>query len=165
MKKELLEKQYRQITGLYDLAEDLASTVESDFVKDKEAQIDLIEPLIAQVAETADILSEEYVSLFEVPIRKKSAKGRIETALRKLFAAFDDYRARTGQQGKKVLGAIANIADPIVEKIRKQVEKITLLFMQLVELSLDRIMHKGEAEEFRRANEKELSGMSPQLSV
>lgn len=164
MKKDALEKQYRQITGLYDLAEELASTVESEFVQDQEAQIALVEPLIAQVAEAADVLSEEYVSLFEVPIRKKSAKGRIEGTLRKLFAAFEEYRARAGSKGKKTLAALANIADPIVDKLRKQVEKITLLFMQLIDLSLDRIMHKFEAEEFRRTNEKVLSAMPQQLS-
>lgn len=164
MKKEILEKQYRQITGLYDLAEELAATVESDFVQDKDAQVALVEPLINQVAETADVLSEEYVSLFEVPTRKKSAKGRVETALRKLFAALEDYRASVGAKGKKALAALANIADPVVEKIRKQVEKITLLFMQLIELSLDRIMHKSEAEEFRRSNEKALSALPTQLS-
>jgi hypothetical protein len=164
MKKDALEKQYRQITGLYDLAEELASTVESKFVQNPDEQMALIEPLISQVAETADVLSEEYVNLFEAPARKKSAKTRVETALRKLFAAFEEYRTRSGLRSKKTLAALANIADPIVDKIRKQVEKITLLFMQLFELSLDRIMHKYEAEEFRRSNEKALSALPAQLS-
>ena len=85
MKKDDLEKQYKQITELYDLAEELASTVESKFFSNQEEQITLIEPLISQVAETADLLSEEYVSLFEVPLRKKSAKTRVESILRKLY--------------------------------------------------------------------------------
>ncbi len=90
MKKDALERQYQQITSLYDLAEELAATVESKFVQNQEEQIALVEPLITQVAETADVLSEEYVSLFEVPIRKKSAKNRVEGVLRKLYAAFED---------------------------------------------------------------------------
>lgn len=162
MSKETLEKQYQQITGLYDLAEELASTVESQFVQNPEEQIALVEPLISQAAETADILSEEYVGLFEVPTRKKTAKTRIEAALRKLFAAFEDYRLRAGKRSADVLVGIANIADPIVEKLRKQVEKITLLFMQMVELSLDRIMHKYEIDEFRRSNEQMLKSLSAQ---
>lgn len=164
MNKEELEKHYRQITALYDLAEELASTVESEFVKNQDEQIALVEPLISQVAETADVLSEEYVSLFEVPSRKKNAKTRIESALRKLYTAFEEYRARLGIKGKQLLAALSNIADPIVEKLRKQVEKITLIFMQLIELSLDRIMHKYEVEEFRRSNEKVLNTLPAQLS-
>jgi len=157
MKNEILEKQYRQITALYDMAEELASTVESGFVQDTDAQIAIVEPLVHQVADSADILSEEFVTLFEVPAGKKTAKGRIEGALRKVFTALEEYRNRVGLRSKKTVVALANIADPIVEKIRKQVEKITVIFMQLVNLSLDRIMHKYEAEEFRRSNEKAFS--------
>lgn len=164
MNKEELENQYRQIVGLYDLAEDLASTVDSEFVKDKDAQIMLIEPLIAHVAEAADVLTEEFVGVFEVPSRKKNAKGRVEGALRRLFTAFEEYRTQVGLRSKQLVSGIANIADPIVEKLRKQVEKITLMFIQLIELSLDRVMHKYEVEEFRRSNEKALLALAPQVS-
>lgn len=165
MNKNDLETQYRQITDLYDMAEELAATVDSEFVKDKEAQIQLIEPLIAQTAETADVLSEEYVSLFEVPSRKSSAKGKVESTLRKLFLAFEEYRKSLGLRSKSVTAALLNIADPVVEKLRKHVEKITLMFMQLMDLSLERIMHKYEVDEFRRANEKAISGLMPQLGL
>ncbi len=154
MKKDALEKHYRQITSLYDMAEELANTVESDFVSNPEAQLALVEPLLTQVADSADVLSEEFINLFENPSRKKSAKGRIESALRKIFMALEEYRNGLGMRSKKMLAALANIADPIVDKIRKQAEKIIIIFMQLTEISLDRIMHKYEIEEFKRANEK-----------
>jgi len=154
MKKEALEKQYRQIAALYDMAEELAGTVESEFVENPEAQFMLLEPLINQVAESADILSEEYINVLENPARKKTAKTRVESALRKIFMALEEYRNNLGMRGKKTLAALANIADPVVDKIRKQVEKITLIFMQMIELSLERIMHKYEIEEFKRSNDK-----------
>jgi hypothetical protein len=157
MKKDALEKQYRDITSLYDMAEELADTVESEFVRNPDDQLALIEPLITQVADSADILSEEYVQLLEKPSRKKAAKGRIESALRKIFTAVEEYRERAGTQGKKTLAALANIADPIVDKIHKQVRKITIVFMHFVELSLERIMHKFEIEEFKRTNGKIMS--------
>jgi hypothetical protein len=134
-------------------------------VKDKEAQVALVEPLISHIAETADALSEEYVGLFEAPARRKSAKNRIEGALRKLFSAIEEYRSQLGLQGKKLQTSLVNIADPIVDKLRRHVEKVILIFMQLIELSLDRIMHKYEVEEFRRSNEKAMAGLSPQLSM
>ena len=154
MKKDVLQKQYRDITTLYDLAEELASTVESDFVPDPESQLALVEPLISQVADSTDILAEEFIRVLENPGHKKSAKTRVESALRKIFMALEEYRTRLGVRSKKALAALANIADPIIDKIRKQAEKIIIIFLQLMGLSLERIMHKYEIEEFKRANTK-----------
>ncbi len=154
MKKSTQEKYYREVTTLYDMAEELASTVESEFVKDPRAQIELVAPLIDSVADAADILTEEYISLLEHPSRKKSAQNRVESALRKIFMALEEYRKQVSAGGKKMLAALANIADPVAKKIRQQVEKIVVIFMQLVELSLERIMHKYEIEEFRRSHNK-----------
>lgn len=151
VKKDVLEKQYRQVTALYDMAEELAATVECEFEHDPEAQFVLVEPLINQIADSADILSEEYLSVLGNPSRKKSAKSRIESALRKLFLALEEYRNRLGIWGKKTLAALANIADPVVDKIRKQAEKVVIIFLQLLDLSLERIMHKYEIEQFQRA--------------
>ncbi len=157
MKKDQLQKQYKDITSLYDMAEELASTVESDFTQDPESQLALVEPLLTQVADSADILAEEFIRVLENPARKKSAKTRVESALRKLYMALEEYRNRVGIRSKKTLAALANIADPIVDKIRKQAQKITIIFMQLIELSLERIMHKYEIEEFKRSNDKVVS--------
>lgn len=156
-KKSEYEKQYREISSLYDMAEELAATVESDFAKDPQAQLALVEPLIGQVADCADVLSEEFINVLEKPSLAKTAKSRIEGALRRMFIALEDYRTRMGLKGQKAIEGISNIADPIVAKIRKQVEKIILIFMQLMELSLERIMHKFEIEEFRRANDKAMA--------
>jgi hypothetical protein len=158
-KKEDLEKQYREISSLYDMAEELAATVESEFTKDPQEQLNLVEPLIGQVADCADILTEEFVNVIDKPILAKSAKTRVESALRKMFAALEEYRNRLGIRSKKLLEALANIADPIVDKIRKQVEKIIIIFMQFMEISLDRIMHKFQIEEFKRSNDKLISAL------
>ncbi len=163
MKKEALEKYYREVTSLYDMAEELASTVESDFTKDPEAQLALVEPLIAQVADSTDVLAEEFVNVLEKPSRVKSAKNRVESALRKIFMALEEYRNKASERGRKTLETLANIADPIVAKLRKQAEKIVLIFMQLMEISLDRIMHKFELEEFKRANDRLISTLPPFL--
>jgi len=160
MKKEALEKHYQEISSLYDMAEELASTIESEFTKDPEAQLALLEPLIGHVADSADILSEEFVSVLEKPTRVQTAKGRVESALRKIFMALEEYRKQIGLRSKTTLAALANIADPIVDKIRKQAEKIILIFMQLMDISLDRIMHKFEIEEFRRTNDLAINALS-----
>ena len=153
MKKDDLEQQYRDITSMYDMAEELASTVESEFVANPEEQIALVEPLINAIADSTDVLAEEYISVLETPSRKKSASSRVEAALRRMFAALEEYTRQMGQRGSKTLAALVNIADPIVDKIKKQVEKITIIFLRMFELSLERIMHKHQAEEFRRAHD------------
>ncbi len=84
--------------------------------------------------------------------------------MRKMFIALEEYRSRVGLKSKKLLAGLANIADPVVEKIRKQIEKIVLIFMQLINISLERIMHKYEIEEFKRANQKAMSSI-PQLGL
>jgi hypothetical protein len=146
------EQEYREIVAIYDMANELASTSESEFVVDQKAQLDLVEPLIDQVHDAADALTEEYIDLLRHPTRRKSAKGKVEGALRKIFMAIEQYRSRLAAQGARTLGVLANIADPVVEKIRAQSQKIILIFMRLVEISLERIMHKSELEDFRRSN-------------
>ena len=153
MKKDELEKQYREITSLYNMADDLTSTVEDKSIKNPDEQLSLIEPLINEIAESADVLSEEYIALLEKPTRKKMSKVRVEAALRKIFLALEAYRQRLSELTKTTVMALANIADPIVDKIRKQTERITLIFMQLLEISLDKIMRKYELDEFKRANQ------------
>jgi len=159
MNKEDLEKQYREITSLYDMAEELATTVESEFTKNPETQLQLVEPVIMQVADSADALAEEFVSVLEKPARSKSAKSRVEGALRKIFMALEEYRNRLGTHNKRALAALSNIADPIVEKIRKQAERVVLIFMQIMEISLERIMQKLDLEEFKRANHTAMSAL------
>jgi hypothetical protein len=159
MNQEELEQHYRDITSLYDMAEDLASTVESEFVTNPEAQLALVEPLINHIADATDQLAAEYISILENPARKKSAKSRIEGALRKIFMAIEEYRSQLSAQSNKTLAALANIADPVVDKIRKQAQKITVIFMQFLELSLERIMHKYEIEEFKRSNDRAVASL------
>lgn len=145
---EELEQHYGEITTLYDYAEELVETIESDFVADPEQQLELIEPLVNEVGTAADILTEEYLNLAEAKKHglptNKARRSRIEGALRKVYTAINDYRERADQGSKKARQALSNIADPIVNKIQRQVEKVVVAFMEFVQLSLDRIMNKVE---------------------
>jgi len=154
MKKNDPEKQYHDITALYDSAEELAATVEDKSLKNPDDQLDLVEPLIEAIVDSADLLCEEYIAILEKPSRKRTAKVRIENALRKIFAALEEYRAALSEAGSSTLAVLSNIADPVVAKIRIQVEKITIIFMQLLQISLDRVMQKRELDEFKAANKK-----------
>lgn len=159
--KAELELKYHEICGLYDLAEEVLNTCESDYISDPETQLNLIEPLVEQVGESADVLTEEFINAASGQGNKK----KIEAALRKLFVAIDDYQKRVKANATNASQSLINIADPIVEKIKRQVETIVAIFIDFVSLSLDRIMHKSQIEELKQRQEKialMLHGMSQQ---
>lgn len=146
---EELEVKYNDITALYDFAEELVATVESDLVTDPGAQLDIVESLINEVGDAADVLAEEFIMIAESSKRKsqnRASKTRIELALRKLYVAIGDYQARVHSTAKKAHGAMMNIADPIVAKIQRQVEKVVVIFLEFMQVSLASVMGKAELE-------------------
>jgi hypothetical protein len=150
-----LELKYHDITELYDLAEELVETVESEFIADPEAQFQLVEPLIEAVGDSADVLTDAFC---EVANKEKSAnvgqKTRIETALRKLYVAIDAYQKSAKRAARKTGQTLMNVADPIVEKIKRQVEVIVSTFIDYVDISFERIMQKAQLDELKKRQEK-----------
>lgn len=150
-----LELKYHDITELYSLAEELVETVESEFVHDPEAQLKLVEPLIEAVGESADVLTEEFLAVAGRDKKMNAGrKSKVESALRRIYAAVDDYRDKAAKSGKKVSRNLMNIADPIVERIKRQVEVIVSHFIDFVDISLERIMQKTHLEELKQRQEK-----------
>lgn len=82
------EKTYNEIISFYDFAEKLVNTVEDAKVTNPTAQLDFIEPIVRQIEEATDILSEEYRNF--VRTGKKPgffSKKRVEKSLRKIYEA------------------------------------------------------------------------------
>jgi hypothetical protein len=147
-----LQEKYFEITELYDLAEELVDTVESEFVQNPGQQYELIEPLAEGIGEAADVLSEEFMAIAEG--KGKRNKTRIEGALRKIYMAMESYNKRAQAIAGEASTGFRNIADPIVKKIKRQLETVIATFIEFVDLSLDRIMHKSEIEELKQRQEK-----------
>lgn len=146
---EEMEARYHEITLLYDLAEELVNTVESELVSDAGAQLEIVEPLINEIGDATDLLSQEFIYIAESKKQKiqgKASKTQIEGALRKIFVAINDYNARVRNISKKAHGSIMNIADAIVSKIQRQVEQVVIIFLEFVQISLQSIMGKAELE-------------------
>lgn len=146
-----MEVKYTSVTTLYDLADELLGTVESPFVKDPEAQLALMEPIINEISDAADVLAEEFIHIAES--RKgtsvKANKTRVENALRKVFNALNDYQLKVQKGSKKMAGSLKNIADPIIAKIERHIEEVVVIFLEFVSLSLSAIMHKQQLEAVR----------------
>ncbi|NBO18395.1 MAG: hypothetical protein EBV03_04045 [Proteobacteria bacterium] len=146
---EDFEAKYLEITNLYDMAEELVNTVESQLVSDANAQLEIVEPLIGEIGDAADVLAQQFIYIAESKKNKtpmKASKKVIEGALRKMFAAINDYNGRVKNISKRAHGSIMNIADPIVQKIQRQVELVMVIFLEFVQLSLQSIMGKAELE-------------------
>ena len=144
-----LEAKYLELTTLYDLAEELVNTVESSLVSDPNSQLKIVEPLINDIGDATDILTQEFIYIAESKKNKtqmKASKTNIESALRKMFAAINDYQCRVKNISKKAHGAIMNIADPVVAKIQRQVEMVVVVFLEFLQISLQSIMGKAELE-------------------
>lgn len=152
---EELEQHYYEITGLYDLAEELVDTVEDDNVRNPAEQLAIVEPLVEEVSDAADILAEEFIAIAENEGKgKPHGKRRIEGALRKIYAAIDAYHTRVQAELREVKSGFQNVADPIVKKIKRQMEIVVAALIDFVALSLDRIMQKSHIEEMKQHQEK-----------
>lgn len=135
------EQKYYDITELFALNEELLQTVEK--AADPEAQLAMVAPLAEVIAESADLLTEEYIGLCDhKPTEKKrSAKSRIEAGLRRIYVALHEFETRV--QDTK------NVALLVVKKIKRQMELVVSHFIDFLRLSLDRVMQKNDIEELR----------------
>ena len=134
------EQKYHDITELYHLADELLATVEG--AANPEMQLGLVEKLVEAIGESTDILTDEYIALCEdKPAAKKSAKGKVEGSLRKIYMAIGDFTNRARDT--------RNAAHVVVKKLKRQLEQVIENFVEMVQLSLDRIMQKHDVEELK----------------
>jgi hypothetical protein len=146
-----MEQKYYEVMDLYSLADELVSTVESNLVTNPEAQFALVEPLVEVLGTSADVLTEEFIGLCEGKANRKTiAKKKIEDALRQVYVAISEYSAKSAE----VMQGVSNVADPIVKRIKRQLEVVIAAFIDFVSLSLDRVMQKHDVEELKLRQEK-----------
>lgn len=163
---EELETRYNEITAFYDMAGELVETVESKFVASADVQWGIVEPLINELGDAADVLTQEFIFVAEGIKHRapsKASRARIESALRRIYASINDYRERVKNVTKQAYNAIENIADPIVQKIQRQVEKVVVVFLEFIQLSLASIMSQGELSQLR-AREARVALMMHQMA-
>lgn len=142
---EELEERYNEIAMLYDMSEELLATVESPLVADQEAQLALIEPLVHEIGEANDVLTEEFTVIAEQKKQRatrRANKPQIEAALRRIYNALGEYKNNARKAGKKAF----NVADGIIQKIQRQVDKVLVVFLEFIQISLQSLMNKADLE-------------------
>jgi|GEM_PF-984876 len=166
MKETSLEEkkeQYDTITVLYDVVDELTDGLEGLPLNVQGAVLDSAEPFLGELTNSTEVLADEYITISKEPASKKSSKGKIEKALRKIFMALEAFQQQMMELGNGVLSLLSTTIDPVLVKLKKQTEKILLIFMQMLEISLDRIIRKHEVDEFRRNNREFINNL-PQVS-
>mgnify|MGYP003386466862 CR=1 FL=1 len=134
------EQKYQDITELYNLADELLMTVQG--AADPEAQLALVESLVETIGDSADVLTDEYVALCDGnQARKKSAKTKVEGALRKVYVAMTDFTSRVTER--------RNAALLVIKKLKRQLEQVIENFVEMIALSLDRIMQQHDVAELK----------------
>ncbi len=147
------EEKFRKIIKLYDVAEELLQTVEQQSEVDPEIQLNLVEPMVEAVEESADALSEEYSCLAEGDSGvTKINKKRVENNLRKIFGAINQYKENVKQQTAQVAASVKKLTDEVVARLRTALEDVVAIFLEAVHISLDLIMQKQEIEEMKKRN-------------
>lgn len=143
------KSRYNDIVSLCDCAEELLATVENPAVTDKHAQLDIIEPMVNEIADASDVLAEEFLLIAESKKARsthKFSKKRIESALRRILVAFNEYQESVVRLAKKTNNAAANLAKPIIKKIQLQLDKVIAIFFEFAQISLQSIMNKAELD-------------------
>lgn len=145
---------YRTILSLYDVAQELVNTVEHPEAADLDTHLDMIEPVVECVEESAEVLTTEYAHLTEgTKGAKKIKRKNVESALRKFFAVLDEFKHKSADLKGPSFISITKIVAPVIEKLRAAGEQVVAIFMQVVDVALDQILHKSEIEAVKRRNQ------------
>jgi hypothetical protein len=158
---------YNDITGLCDTAEELLSTVENPAVKDPQAHLDMIEPLINEIADASDVLAEEFLLVAESKKNRtasKFSKKRIEAALRRITSTISEYQDNTTNIAKKSGNIAVALTTSIIKKIQLQLDKVIGIFLEFCQISLQSIMSKAELDALR-SRDARIALMMHQYSV
>ncbi len=154
---------YNDITSLCDTAEELLSTVENSAIADPQAQLDLIEPLINEIADASDVLAEEFLLAAESKKNRganKFSKKRIEAALRRIIVTMNEYH----ESAKSITKSAVTLTTPVIKKIQQQLDKVIGIFLEFCQISLQSIMSKAELDALKLRDSR-IALMMHQYSV
>lgn len=158
---------YDNITSLCDYAEELLSTVENSTIVDPQKQLELVEPLINEIADSSDILSEEFLLIAESKKSRgsnKFSKKRIEAALRRIFVTMNEYQQNLKLMSSNASSIAASVTAPIIKKIQEQLDTVVAIFFEFIQISLQSIMNKAELDALK-ARDSRIALMLHQFSL
>lgn len=135
------QNNYQEIMRLYDYAESLIETVDSNQSPDPSVQLEVVEPLIEEIEKTTDIISAEYR---EFALKNKKidilTKKKVENALRTLYLAIirckDQAITQSAKKSKTDAPAFSfSLLSKIVDGLSKHLDKLLSLLSHAMKTS------------------------------
>lgn len=140
------EEQYQEIVRIYDHAEQLLTSVYESSEDLQEAHFELVNPLSLQMEEMADQLVDNFIDVMQNGKDPASLRKDVETSFRKYFSALQNMQ-------KLLHAAVSDIANnvmPVLYSLKDHMEKVMVIFFDLMKIGLDRIMPQAELERFKK---------------
>lgn len=150
-----LEASYRQVAELYDMADELIATVLASPKDQQEMHFRVVNPLVEQLEESADVLTQEFINIAEGKAKQSQVpRKRIEASLRKIYMEMSAYKKLVDQVRKPMFDAITKLVSPVVSKVKRHVEKVVAVFVGMINISLERVMQKTDIDNLKQHEEK-----------
>lgn len=143
------QSQYNVLTEMYDVAEEMLSPVPLLDDEQLDHYLDITEPFVEEIGETMDNLTDLYIEIaahHHDAAYKASLATRVETGLRKMFSSVKDFRKKLGDQTAAWQAEAAQLAERCILAVKRKTEEVMVIFANLINLSLDRIMSQKEAQ-------------------
>lgn len=140
-----LEVSYHQIEALYELISELVDTVEDGEQLQPDTQLALVGPLIDEITDATDALTEEFLLLAKanrIHTSHTASKSRIEGAMRRIYVSFDQYAKDSSRVAGRIGAKMKAKTDHIIAAIGEQIEQVIGIFLDFMRLSLAPIMGK-----------------------
>ena len=117
----------------------------------------IVDTLINEVTDATDVLTEEFIALAR-GVRKHTkntaSKSRIESALRRVYSAMNDYKKRSEKMYAKTNSKVRDVTDKIVDTIQEHIEHVIAIFVEFIQLSLQSVMNKAEMDMLYQRQQK-----------
>ena len=142
------EEEYHKITDMYDILEQIIETVQEAPAQSLESLIALMEPLLSEVGESVDVLSEEFLHILTHEYIRRTRRKRIHATLRRIYTAIEQYKQRAAEETRSITRSILSSINTLVQRLKRQTEVVVALFMHCLDLSLSAIMTPVQITEF-----------------
>lgn len=136
---------YRDIVELYDIAEEMAGTVEDHRALHQQEQMDILEPLVEEVISAADALSQQFCEYAEASDKEKAAKKfKIRPVFQRVFKAVDECLSKLNGASAEVAENVTIVVLPAVERLMRHAERVFGRVLSIVERARDTVKKRKE---------------------
>jgi methyl-accepting chemotaxis protein len=137
------EEAYQDILVIYDIAEELSQTLHDARATHQADQVELVEPLVNDLLDAADDLSQQFCEFAGAADKKQAAKQfSMRDAFKKIFRSVNNAMESIQEIGGEVAENITTVMLPTLEKLVRHTERLFSRLVVLVEHSKDIVQRK-----------------------